>query len=943
MNKKSKDFIKKIIKNIYFERLAILILSFTFVLIIVISPIYFYLDSMSYDLLLRHVKKPIAEDPSLVIVEIDDNAFNMDFIPYSDPWPRFIHGDAVEVMADFGIKAIVFDIEFLGKSVAGVNMDEAKSFEKHLQNQFQLLQNDFIQATSMIANNPSMQKDLDPIWNGYTVQLNQYLTGMNNKYSRVLEDNDSYFAKRIRYCNKVFGTVNMEYRPDYSDDDISKSIAEQNKRYLDKFGIDNYKLLQDTTDHPVFLVQNIAEFPEKVITDQLKGVGFTSVDRDKDGGFRRIAFFREKDNKVISQLAIEPFLKLHNIKPEQFDFSHSNYILINDVEIKGVKQDLKIPIDKNGQLRINWPSGKFNEIFISNDISGHLSYAKLLNYKYVLLENLSGNLENFSQFSSDSQEMMILTQWQEFWKVKDQMVENEILDQQSLLANNSFLDNFLAGLLEYTSENTIQIKENEINQVIEEYSLKGEELAQWQKIKSDIRKIYQAIHQSALLVNKTRQELKKELNDKICFIGLTATGTTDISPNPFDSKFINVGAHPSVYNMMLQNNFIQVVPHWVIFIVSLLFFGIMIWFLISKTEAVFTAGFGVFSTIVIVITCIVNFRMTNLYISPVTPFLYGIISFLLLILVRFLINEREKYEIRNAFDRYLAPQVINDLLRDPSNLELGGETLNCTAIFTDIEGFSSISEKYMQDMKDPRALINLLNEYLTAMTDIILDNRGLIDKYEGDAIIGIFGAPGTLSEQDHAYHACLSSIRMKQAEKQLNKHLMKEKISEYPLFTRIGINTGDMVVGNMGSIKRMDYSMIGHSVNLAARLEGVNKQYKTYQLISEYTEEKIRSRIMTRKLDRVRVVNIKTPIRLYELIGVMDELSDQELEALDTFDQALKLFEEKDFKNALKIFKKSCIKTDLDNPVDIYIKRCQKFIDSPPPENWDGVYSLTVK
>ena len=190
--------------------------------------------------------------------------------------------------------------------------------------------------------------------------------------------------------------------------------------------------------------------------------------------------------------------------------------------------------------------------------------------------------------------------------------------------------------------------------------------------------------------------------------------------------------------------------------------------------------------------------------------------------------------MRNAWGHYLSSEVINDLLANPEKLNLGGEKKFITAMFTDVRGFSTISE-----VLDPTALVHLINLYLTEMSDIILELRGTIDKYEGDAIISFFGAPVDLP--DHARRACMAAIRMKRAETALNERFLAEKLAPSALHTRIGINTGEMTVGNMGTPQRMDYTMMGSSVNLAARLEGVNKQYGTWILISEITQDSARA------------------------------------------------------------------------------------------------------
>ena len=227
------------------------------------------------------------------------------------------------------------------------------------------------------------------------------------------------------------------------------------------------------------------------------------------------------------------------------------------------------------------------------------------------------------------------------------------------------------------------------------------------------------------------------------------------------------------------------------------------------------------------------------------------------------------------------------------------------------------------------------------MSDIILDSRGTIDKYEGDAIISFFGAP--VEFPDHAQQACSAAVKMKKMEMEINKVFLEKQIAPSPLMTRIGINTGEMVVGNMGTARKMDYTIMGNAVNLAARLEGVNKQYGTWILASEYTISQTKNRFACRKLDPVRVVGINRPVQLFELIDEKKEASDKTLEIIELSHSALEKFQGQDWDGCLELFNKVLSISPDDGPASTYIKRCADFKKNPPPKNWDGVFNLSVK
>jgi adenylate cyclase len=227
------------------------------------------------------------------------------------------------------------------------------------------------------------------------------------------------------------------------------------------------------------------------------------------------------------------------------------------------------------------------------------------------------------------------------------------------------------------------------------------------------------------------------------------------------------------------------------------------------------------------------------------------------------------------------------------------------------------------------------------MSDVILAEKGTIDKYEGDAIIAFFGAP--LELEDHALRACVSAITMRKLEIELNKTIMEQKLSPSPLLTRIGENTGDMVAGNMGTANKKNYTIMGNAVNLAARLEGVNKQYGTWILASENTVRETGDALLYRKLDRVRVVGINEPVRLYELLDMADQADDKQKKLVTVFHEALDYFEKRDWTQAEKGFHETMSIIPDDGPSSIYIDRCKQFLNSPPKDSWDGVYNLTSK
>jgi adenylate cyclase len=454
----------------------------------------------------------------------------------------------------------------------------------------------------------------------------------------------------------------------------------------------------------------------------------------------------------------------------------------------------------------------------------------------------------------------------------------------------------------------------------------------------------------------------EDFTGKYVFFGFNAPGLYDIFNTPISSLYPGVGVHITVLDNLLQGDFIHESPQWVNILIILAAVVISALITLFSNRIPLTVG-GTLLVIAVVIGVGINaYYFANLWLPMVAP-LAGIFAALITgTLYNFATEGRQKRFIKSAFSRYLAPSVIEQLIADPSKLNLGGEKREMTAIFTDIQRFSSISEslqkEYLED--GPRVLVNLLNLYLTEMSNIILANQGTIDKYEGDAIIAFFGAP--IWTDKHAILACRSAIQMKKREAELRGEIMKADGPFYrplsaliesgtirpdrPLYTRVGINTGDMVVGNMGTPDKMDYTIMGNAVNLAARLEGVNKQYDTSGiLISEYTKEKIGDEFVIRGLSRVRVVGINTPLRLYELLEMRETAAPETLEMTAAWERALQAYEERDFPGAKNIFASILRQNGQDRVAKLYVDRCEKNIAAPlTPEKWDsGVDNLTEK
>jgi class 3 adenylate cyclase/CHASE2 domain-containing sensor protein len=447
--------------------------------------------------------------------------------------------------------------------------------------------------------------------------------------------------------------------------------------------------------------------------------------------------------------------------------------------------------------------------------------------------------------------------------------------------------------------------------------------------------------------------------DAYVFYGVFAPGLFDIFSTPIDSVYPGMGCHITFLDNLLQGDFIRESSNLFNMILLLILSSAMVALVMFSPRIRFIVGGSILFILIIVFVSFGAYHWSGVWLPMITLIAGLLAAFISVTLYNYATEGKDKRFIKEAFSRYLSPKVIEQLIQDPSQLNLGGEKREMTAIFTDIRGFSTFSEA----LGDPAKLVELLNFYLTKMSNIVLDQEGTIDKYEGDAIIAFFGAPIRLN--NHASLACRAAIKMKKAEPEINreaietglvnqavleamykKGLTKGTDDPCQIFTRIGLNTGDMVVGNMGTPNKMDYTIMGNAVNLAARLEGINKQYNTGGiLISEYTRPHIGDEFVVRPLSRVRVVGINTPLRLYELLDTAAEAPPELLEMVKNWEQGFALYEQRDFSAAGKIFEAIYQKNNEDKAAKMYAARCSKYIETPPDEkSWDnGVDNLTEK
>ena len=856
-------------------------------------------------------------DSHLVLVDVDDQA-----VSAVGTWPisRSITADGLLLLKEMGAGYSVFDIEYVNTSPRGVN---ASILEQTLPAQLtegigKLADNtnDIAMALKSrrypLSEAPNLAAEFRKAAEAQTKTFVDSL-------QKIVVDNDARLARSASIFGNAFLTVNMQSFPDQTIDPAFKKTA------IEKFA------LKDVQGKET--LKNYVEISPVIepILSAAQGVGFTNVTIDGDGVRRRIDLMKRYGDAVFPQLGFGPFLAF---------VGHPKVIATpGAIELKGAKYpdgktyDVTIPRAEDGSVLINWPHAKYEQSF------RHLSFYYLFTHEQ-LYADLVGNLkarQTWGYLDQYQGGTGLVAQAAALTQLHDDLLSGDA-PPEAISDYRAGRDSFLKEVGAYLDSNPDQNMLGQLKDVLGQKGLTAEQRGEYEKIQTDLPDWFAKTRDVYQKLMKIRTDTKGGLGGlegTICFLGNTNTGSTDLGTNPFSSNYANLGTHASVVNMLLVRQFLDDASPWWSWLVGLVGAVALTYYLRGKKPVVsLSLGAGVAVAAVVVFAGI--FVMTGLYIPVVPMALLVVLTFLGTTGFQFLNTEKEKGFLRSAFSRYLSNEVIQQIIANPDQLKLGGQQKIMTAVFTDIKGFSTISEKMT-----PEELVQLLNQYLTSMSDIILDLGGTIDKYEGDAIIAFFGAP--LDLEDHARRACLAAVKMKRVEDELNQKFLGEEIAPSPLLTRIGINTGPMVVGNMGTTRKMDYTIIGDAVNLAARLEGVNKLYGSWILMSEDTKNEIGDIIVTRKLDRVRVVGKSVPIRLFQAVEEKGHLPGGMAELLEAYHQALDHFEERRWTAARQGFE-ACLKIlPEDGPSVRYLKLATDYEKTPPPDSWDGVFKMESK
>ena len=858
----------------------------------------------------------------ILFLNVDDNA-----IAYYGvfPWPRSIIAEALLRLKEFGARVAIFDIEYIDRGPQGVDAiyldwnlpaDFAQSFNR--------INSDAADIFHAFREGWIGRADVDDVAREFHGLIGREREDLLARARRVARDDDQYMIDASALFGRSWATINLRSEPlEDAEQRARRSLAEEHF---------SYPLRAEPNTNPGGFVDILPALPGFALA--ATGAGFTNVVVDDDGVRRRVHLAQYIQGHWYLQLAFAPLVNY--LGNPDIDLNNNRLVMRNARMPNGITRDITIPLDGAGKMLLDWPREDYEQSYT------HMSFAAFAN-----MERLEANLHNgslafgdlaipfFAQFDSSLAWVPFIVN--ELAEIFDDIYPTKI----AALAEHSqaLFETYVA----LRAETRGLIREIlEIDPAKRVSDLVPDLIEAYPEIAGDIIFEAEAIIELTEQLRSSFEEYELALllygdmvRDKFVILGRSDTGTTDIGTNPFWAEYVNVGTHGVVIDMILSEVFLRPVAFMWRIPITLLF--VFLFFIASaKLTPVLRAISGLIAIVTVTAATAVLFRYTGIFFNPLLTVLAMVGAVILREIVSYAGSEREKQFIRKAFSTYVSDDVVKEIIADPSRLQLGGTKRHMSTIFSDIKGFSTIAEQL-----DPEGLVTLLNRYLTVMSDAILAEKGTIDKYVGDAIVAFFGAP--VDVPDHALRACYSAIAMKRVEQELNIKIMEEKLSPIPLYTRVGINTGSMVAGNMGTGNKMNYTIMGNTVNLAARLEGVNKQYGTRILTTNDTIQETEGKILTRRIDRVRVVGIHEPVQLFEVLNTMDSVEEREKMLVETFHQAMDYYTERKWTEATDGFKESFKFENHGGPSLIYQMRCENFLAKPPPDKWDGVTNLTEK
>ncbi|MBR5867507.1 MAG: CHASE2 domain-containing protein, partial [Spirochaetaceae bacterium] len=689
-------------------------------------------DNTFFDVMLRYASEPKASE-EIVFLDIDDES--LDAVG-SWPWTRDILADVVISMKELGASDITFDIEYLSPSQHGIDPNtiaEIPNLLTESKETVTTVMNDLANAVAEGNIQPEHLVEMND--NVVNYNILPTFNELNNALGSISRDNDDYFGRALQFFGSSWLTVN------YMNVITTK---EQDIEYVkDRFLLDNVKddenLIYKTNRYTFSLQPEMTEGfspAQDILVQRAEGVGFTNVVVDSDGIRRRIELLYQKDGKYLPQLVFAPLLNRIDVQSIERNKKH---IILKDVQLSkdSPRKNISIPLDRNGYMLINWQHKTYDESFKHIPIIAILNLSDTekriiacLDWLYNECYLLSSDGSWLSYYTESEK---LLNDYHELKNYKKYLLSkcdgfntdsspvNDIITQDEYDAYFNARKTFFSDCENFIKGNSLQQIEARLEELLQE----GYESEDIEAFYIAVADVFDALYGNVTVYQEDFEQFSNIAQNAFCIVGNKSTGNTDMGTTPFASRYPNVGTHANLYNTIIQQDFIYPLTWEYSFVFASLFLLLYSWFTKTRKNRIRSA-IGISAIIVIPLTSFLLMKIWSVFLPISAAFAVVFIGFIADMIFRFLNTEHDRKFLKQAFSTYLLEDVVEDIVANPEKLALGGTEKEMTALFTDIKGFSSISEK-----TTPQQLVSVLNKYLTSMSDLILEEKGTIDKYIG--------------------------------------------------------------------------------------------------------------------------------------------------------------------------------------------------------------------
>ena len=895
------------------------------------SELYRQIELRTLDVRFRS-RPELEQSPLILHVDIDDTTVHS--FGRFNSWSRTRHATLVRLLKELGADAVVFDVEFTEVSNEA---DDAALAEALAETAFcylpfrldlkpQLTDNE-VRLEARIRERVLVDFQTDELDLAAELDIplksaRDRLPGIKQSIARsigwdMLQQDETLTAKRL------FDRLIPKRNPDIDVTQDEKIIAAASDHALARRLTyqRSAKPLASESDKRYFVSGDVIEPPIHDFTVHCIGLGASNTRPDpEDGVIRYVSLFFVESGRALPHLSVSAACRAVGADVKDVDVVPGSHVTIypkNDAS--GNTDPIVIPVDDRCRAIINWAG---NRATTWDRIFRHIPYGSILDLDEIR-KSIAYN---------DKTLVSAYRKWDAGpWAEAETAIKT--LERKGALSDEEKTElDRLRTVKRQNEERIYNYLKRKAPKNMQEAQALPPDIRETARQMVYCRDVIETQINAIRNEKDLRQSLEEVVRGRLCLVGSTETASTDLKPTPIHSRFPGVGVHSALINSVLQRSFVQGASEW-LNIAIIVLAGLVVSLLANHLSTRWAAVASLVVLIGWVLTAYLLFLLAGLWVAVAGPVITGFLSYAAITAYRQLTEERQKRHIRNAFQHYLSPSVVSEVLKNPDALKLGGERKELTVFFSDVAGFTPISEQL-----EPEELVQLLNDYLSEMSDVILDSNGYINKYEGDAIMAVFGAP--LADKNHAAAACRVALESQRRLKDFRAKLIREK---RPIIrARIGINSGIMVVGNMGSHKLFDYTVMGDNVNIGARLENASKHFGTEVIIGENTYNMVHDTFEARRLGMVSVKGRTRPVGAYELLAEKGKCPPMIAKILPNYGEGLAAYAEQRWDEAVAAFN-ACLKINpKDGPSRAYLNRCSLLSSKTDEEHWDGTFTLEM-